>query len=215
MHKTIAWISWNVQEEEIVNGYLADDEFSKELENNLQQEAGESMGDPSLFLPMFHDPMPRVVHTPVGIYPIESCSKPSDRWDCWIGQTNFRITKGILKILMKDIDGIAAVKVLDRYAFFIGVSPMFAMKDVRINIEKALCQYTESEVLADEELLSTVNLVKEQLKEKKYWSIFASPVGKVEYIVSDNLDKKYLDGLNELLELKQILGGVILRGEHG
>ena len=69
--------------------------------------------------------------------------------------------------------------------------------------------------MSNEETLATVNLVKDQLKTQKYWSILVAPTGKVDYVVSDKLDQAYLDGLNELLELKQVLGGIILRGDHG
>ena len=37
----------------------------------------------------------------------------------------------------------------------------------------------------------------------------------MEYVVSDNMDKVYLDGLNNLMELKQNIGGIILRGQNG
>ena len=61
----------------------------------------------------------------------------------------------------------------------------------------------------------TVDLVKEQLESKKYWSLFVSTEGEVEYIVSDEMDKRYLDGLNNLLEMKSLVGGIILRGSNG
>jgi hypothetical protein len=70
-------------------------------------------------------------------------------------------------------------------------------------------------VLSNEETQATVDLMKAQLLDKKYWSILVAPTGKVDYVVSDNLDQAYLDGLNELLELKHAIGGIILRGDHG
>ena len=42
-----------------------------------------------------------------------------------------------------------------------------------------------------------------------------SPAGEVEYVVSDEMDKGYLDGLNSLLEMKSLIGGIILRGNDG
>ena len=45
--------------------------------------------------------------------------------------------------------------------------------------------------------------------------MLVSPEGEVEYIVSDKMDKGYLDGLSGLLELKQTRGGIILRGNNG
>ena len=45
--------------------------------------------------------------------------------------------------------------------------------------------------------------------------MLVSPEGEVEYIVSDKMDKPYLDGLSGLLELKKSRGGIILRGNDG
>jgi len=206
-HKKIAWQSWNA----LVQQAIAEEqEILQELEEEMLNIGQEASG----ILPMdvFQ---PKVVHTPLGIYPAESLFKPSDRWDCWIGHTNFSITHSIKDVLTNGVEGIEALRVLGRYTFFIGIPRLFDFKDVRLAIEKQLCIYTEQEILSDEETQATVNLVKEQLKTKKYWSILVAPTGKVDYVVSDNLDKAYLDGLNELLELKQLLGGIILRGDHG
>ena len=139
--------------------------------------------------------------------------KPSNRWDCWIATTNFDITTSIKKKLKK-IQGIEALRILGRYTFFLGIPITFDFKDVRKDIEKTICDYTEQEIL-NEEMQITVDLVKKQITSKKYWSILVTPSGKVDYIVSNDLDKKYLDGLNELLELKKLLGGIILRGDDG
>ena len=70
-------------------------------------------------------------------------------------------------------------------------------------------------MFSNENTQATVNLVKDQLKTQKYWSILVSPEGDVEYIVSDKLDRVYLEGLSGLLERKQNLGGIILRGNDG
>ena len=139
-------------------------------------------------------PQQSLIYTPLGTYPEESCIKPSDRWDCWTGHSNFSITNGIAdKIEL--VDGIEALKIMGRYSFFIGVGKLFDIKDVRTDIEKELCVYTEQEILSNENTQATVTLVKEQLKTEKYWSMLVSPEGEVEYIVSDKMDKGYLDGL--------------------
>jgi hypothetical protein len=113
------------------------------------------------------------------------------------------------------IEGVEALRVMGRYSFFIGIGKLFDIKEVRTDIEKELCVYTEQEIFSNENTQATVNLVKEQLKTKKYWSMLVSPEGEVEYIVSDKMDKGYLDGLSGLLELKQTRGGIILRGNNG
>ena len=101
------------------------------------------------------------------------------------------------------------------YSFFIGIGRLFDITQVRKDIETLLCDYTEQEVLDNKEMRVTVDLVKEQLESKKYWSLFVSPEGEVEYVVSDEMDKRYLDGLNNLLEMKSVVGGIILRGNNG
>ena len=206
--KTIAWESWNAKIEEqqlqVVEPEAPDQGYT-EVEH-LQAEIIPS----EIFAAQ-----PRVVHTPLGVYPEESLLKPSDRWDCWIAHTNFDITNSVATKLDSDIDGVEALKILGRYSFFIGIGRLFDISQVRKDIETLLCDYTEQEVLDDKEMRVTVDLVKEQLESKKYWSLFVSPEGEVEYVVSDEMDKRYLDGLNNLLEMKSVIGGIILRGNNG
>lgn len=208
--KRIVWKSWNAQEEEYI--YSIEEEL-KELENELLgTDAAPNDINMGAF-PIFDKSSFGLLHTPVGVYPMESMFKPSNRWDCWIATTNFDITTNIKKKLKK-IQGIEALRILGRYTFFLGIPITFDFKDVRKDIEKTICDYTEQEIL-NEEMQITVDLVKKQITSKKYWSILVTPNGKVDYIVSNDLDKKYLDGLNELLELKKLLGGIILRGDDG
>jgi hypothetical protein len=104
---------------------------------------------------------------------------------------------------------------MGRYSFFIGVARLFNIKHVRKDIENAICNYTEEEILSDNDLRQTVDLVKKQLQSVDYWSILVSPDGEVEYIASDKMDKTYLDGLNKLTVMKNKKGGIILRGTNG
>ncbi len=210
-HKKIVWSSWNALAEEYIQAYHNEiDKMEEELANMEQGELGAApMG-------LFMGGMEKtnMLHTPFGMFPMESMFKPSDMWDCRIGVTNFSITNDIRDILANDVEGIEALKIMGRYTFCIGVPITFDFKDVRLDIEKKICVYTETEVMT-EETQATVELVKEQLKHNNYWSILVAPTGKVDYIVSDKLDQKYLEGLNELVEMKQLIGGIILRGEDG
>ena len=206
-HKTIAWESWNAKLEDLDNAAINENEPTYFENEHLQ--SSELIPSEIFTVP------PRVIHTPLGVYPEDSLLKPSDRWDCWIGHTNFDITNNIALKLDSDIDGIEALKILGRYSFFIGIGRLFDIAQVRKDIETLFCVYTEQEVLNDSEMRTTVDLVKEQLESKTYWSLFVSAEGEVEYIVSDEMDKRYLDGLNNLLEMKSLLGGIILRGNNG
>ena len=104
---------------------------------------------------------------------------------------------------------------MGRYSFFVGVGKLFDIKDIRLDMEKELCVYSEQEILSNENTQATVDLVKEQLQTEKYWSMLVSPSCEVEYIVSDKMDRIYLEYLNKLLERKQTIGGIILRGNDG
>lgn len=208
--KKIAWSSWSALEEAMVLSETAPiPDFGDIDPEEVMAEEAQMLS----FMPIFSQPESKLLHTPLGFFPIDSPLKPSDRWDCRIGHTNFEITQSTKEILNR-IDGVEALKVLGRYTFFIGIATMFKFKDVRVDIEKRLCSYTEQEVL-DEETKITVDLVRGQLETNKYWSIFVSGSGEVDYVVSNSLDQTYLDGLNKLLEAKNELGGIILRGDHG
>lgn len=55
-------------------------------------------------------------------------------YECWIGHTNFDVTKDIKNILDK-IEGVEMLRILSRYRFFIGLGKLFEFKQVRKNIE--------------------------------------------------------------------------------
>jgi len=208
--KTIAWESWNAKLEDLRAGLVKDED-----EQDLSYTEIENVNPADIIYPDLFSGQPKVIHTPLGPYPEDSLLKPSDRWDCWIAHTNFDITTDMAEKLETEVGGVEALKVIGRYSFFIGVAKLFDITEVRKDVETLLCDYTEQEVLDSKEVRVTVDLVKEQLQSKKYWSLFVSPEGEVEYVVSDEMDKRYLDGLNSLLEMKSLIGGIILRGSDG
>ena len=165
--KKIAWESWNSKVEEILSYEIEDTEDTNE-DNDI-----ESLG--SIALPSdLLSFQPKIIHTPMGMFPEDSILKPSDRWDCWLGYTNFDITNKIADTI-ENVAGIEALNIIGRYTFFIGVAVLFDIKEVRRDIEESLCEYTEEEILSDKELVKTVNLVKKQLQSVDYWSIQVGP----------------------------------------
>ena len=58
-------------------------------------------------------------------------------FDCWMGHTNFNITKDIRDKLNKT-EGIEILKICSRYRFFVGIGRMFDFTEVRKNIENLL-----------------------------------------------------------------------------
>lgn len=207
-HKKIVWRSWN----NLANDYLEtiNQETLAIMELMMNQADDPEAG--SAMVPLGSG-MGQVIHTPLGMYALDSMFKPSDRWDCWIGTTNFGITRNI-ESQLKETEGIECLRILGKYTFFVGIPCTFAFRDVRVSIEEQLCVYTEQEVLTEHTRL-TVDLLKDQIKSSKYWSIFVGKGGSIDYIVGDKLDSEYLEGLRRLDENKQLLGGIILRGDNG
>ena len=202
--KKILWESWNAK-------ISAQQQQPEPQQEEVSYEMPEVEISPEFFMPV----QSRLIYTPMGAYPEESILKPSDRWDCWIAHTNFPITGGIANILNTEIDGIEVLKVMGKYSFFIGVAQLFDIRDVREKINNRICSYTEYEIFSNDEVQETVDLLKDQLKDNKYWSILVSPEGNVEYVVANEINVEYLDALSSLVEKKNNFGGIILRSDNG
>jgi hypothetical protein len=201
--KKILWESWNAK-------------ISLEEEKEIPQqepsyEMSEEQVSPDFFIPV----QSRLIYTPMGAYPEDSILKPSDRWDCWIAHTNFPITGSISDVLNTQIDGIEALKIMGKYSFFIGVAKLFDIRDVRNQINERICSYTENEIFSNDGIQETVDLLKGQLKDNKFWSILVYPEGKIEYVVANEVNAEYLDALSSLIDKKNNFGGIILRSDNG
>ena len=201
--KKIAWESWNILEEEIINQQFLN------LDDVIDDEGDDLEDSPHDVHPLAMLMGSRNVETPLGIFSEDSLLKPSSRWDCWIGHTNFDITKGILDTI-EEITGVEALRAMGRYTFFIGVAKLFLISEVRKSIEQALCTYTEEEILSDPEVIEAVEKVRNQLDNEKFWSIMVTVDGSIEYVSSNEMNKSYLDNVNNLILLKEKLGGIVI-----
>ena len=209
INKRIAWQSWNA----IVEEYC---EKNSELDVLEELLLAQEMQEAHTEMPIkFIEPAPRIIYTPYGVFPVESPLKPSDRWNCWLGYTNFDLTHAVQDIL-EEVSGVEAVKTLGRYSFFMGIGKLFNPTDVRLNIENIL---TDTTHISDPESMSNeindaIESIKTQVSAKRYWSIFVSSVGEIDYIMSDALDEQYLHELNKFEDLRQKIGGIIIRSSN-
>ena len=64
------------------------------------------------------------------------------------------------------------------------------------------------------EVEETIEMVKNQVSEKPYWAIFISQTAEIEYIMSDTLNDEYLNDLNKFENLRDKIGGTILRSKN-
>ena len=130
--KRIAWENWNQKEIELVESQVFDDTMEEiDGEENMMMGGG--------LTPLISQIGPNIIHTPFGMINAESVLKPSDRWECWMGYTNFDINH-MVSDRIKKTEGVEALKIMGRYTFCIGVGKMFSFSNIRKDIENAICK---------------------------------------------------------------------------
>lgn len=202
--KIIAWEHWNsIEVEDPIN--------SLTQENEEDDENIADYPDNMNVFPMI-DSRPSFVVTPFGQYPLESKLKPSDRWDCWIGHTNFNITDEI-SLKIEKVEGVSALRVMDRYAFCVGIGKLFDIQTVRSEIEHLLC-INDSSLLEKPEVKEAISQAKTLIGNKKFWSIYISSSGDVTWIGEDDETEEYLAAIEFFEQLKTKDGGFILNSEE-
>ncbi len=134
MKKLIAWENWSLKEKELVEA----SEFEESTED-MEMDPEQILQMDGLLSPILSEMRPQIIQTPWGAVSFDSILKPSDRWDCWMGYTNFDLTNKVSDKI-KIVDGVEALKVMSRYTFCIGVGKMFQFSEVRKEIENAICK---------------------------------------------------------------------------
>ena len=79
-------------------------------------------------------------------------------FDCWVGHTNFNLSKKIASELEK-IEGVELLRICSRYRFFIGIGKMFDFKAVRKNLEKSK-NFNSVSNIASKKIASYFNIKK-------------------------------------------------------
>lgn len=133
IRKKISWESWNEKE---IEYNTHNDSKNLGLVTGMLNEFSDEDSEESQDIKFFGSSMS--ITTPFGVFPQDSMLKPSDRWECWIGHTNFPITRGMANKLNKEVDGIAAFTVMDKYSFCIGIGKSFNWTEVRKSIQEKL-----------------------------------------------------------------------------
>lgn len=104
--------------------HIISEQTRKQTDENQEYSEGE-------YEEAYEEEMPAVV--PISPQLMEEISILSS-YECWIGHTNFDITKDI-KNKLDEIEGVEMLRILSRYRFFIGLGKLFDFKNVRKNIE--------------------------------------------------------------------------------
>lgn len=137
--KKIMWENWNEKEKELLEPVQDPFLLSNGTDDEEQNEIDQLLSSSSSILPPMIDFQQPIIHTPFGVVPSDSILKPSDRWQCWMGYTNFDLTHQVSD-KMKVINGVEALKIMSRYTFCVGVGKMFNFTSVRKEIENAICK---------------------------------------------------------------------------
>ena len=158
----------------------------------------------------FFDRIPKLVHTPVGMYQVDDRMNPIKQFDCWLGHTNFDITDSI-KNEIESIAGVEVLVILTRYRFFLGVGKLFSFRDVRVNMENSTCGKT-SEQRENEEYHE---FIKEELSIYKHWAVFIFPNGEIAHIGTNDLnDKDYKETVLLYKNAKMLSGGTLIQSNE-
>lgn len=161
----------------------------------------------------------RKIKTPFGYYEIDDDFSPYNMFDCWIGHTNFKITKKDFNILNKEIEGIGCLKVLSPYRFFIGIEKMFSFPAVRIQIQKDLCNNLEMQDEIEQinsnvdhtinMVISKINDALFSIRDSEKWAVYISREGEVKTIKNSEFDSD-IEYQNKLKSLKSLKNGNII-----
>lgn len=161
----------------------------------------------------------RKIKTPFGYYEIDDDFSPYNMFDCWIGHTNFKITKRDFNILNKEIEGIGCLKVLSPYRFFIGIEKMFSFPAVRIQIQKDLCNNLEMQDEIEQinnnvdhtinMVISKINDALFSIRDSEKWAVYISREGEVKTIKNSEFDSD-IEYQNKLKSLKSLKNGNII-----
>jgi len=196
--RMIAWEKWDedVLEQEVVEEIYA--EVSEEEEGLVE--------DALLFM----EKIPKLITTPMGMYQLHDKMSILNQFDCWMGYTNFDITKGVQAEIEKT-EGVELLTIAGRYRFFLGVGKLFQFPQVRKDVEDKLCGV---KFIIDDDMQETVDTVRDVLAQDKYWAIFVQPSGELLYAsTNDDDDETYLDTLILYEKKKSRLGGRIFQSE--
>jgi hypothetical protein len=134
--KKIMWENWNEKEIELIEGSTLDNFIMNE---EVEEENEQILSAMNAGLSPILEMQSQVIHTPFGVVPSDSILKPSDRWQCWMGYTNFDLTHKVSD-RMKVINGVEALRIMSRYTFCVGVGKLFNFTSVRKEIENAICK---------------------------------------------------------------------------
>ena len=197
LNKKIAWERWD---EDVVEQEIVENFYDKHEDMADEEGVEEALA--------FLERIPSLVTTPMGMFQLHDKMNIMNQFDCWMGYTNFDITKSVEETI-ESTEGVELLSVMTRYRFFLGVGKMFSFSDVRRSIESKLCSST-----LDQNTKESVDLIKASISSDRYWTIFVSQSGEISYASTNNEeDEDYFSKLSHYQKRKTKNGGVIFQND--
>lgn len=197
LNKKIAWERWD---EDVVEQEIVENFYDKHEDIEDEEGVEEALA--------FLERIPSLVTTPMGMFQLHDKMNIMNQFDCWMGYTNFDITKSVEETI-ESTEGVELLSVMTRYRFFLGVGKMFSFSDVRRSIESKLCSST-----LDQNTKESVDLIKASISSDRYWTIFVSQSGEISYASTNNEeDEDYFSKLSHYQKRKTKNGGVIFQND--
>lgn len=132
--------------------------------------------------------------------------------DYWIGHTNFKLNQNHHHILDYMVDGVEAFKFLSNYRLVICVGEAFEWKNVRLDVEKLLCDrhvtYTD-----DEEVNKNIQKTKTILSKYQYWIMYVLPNGKIFTAASNVNDDVFKVQVQSVMMLSKDINGILIESD--
>ena len=197
LNKKIAWERWD---EDVVEQEIVENFYDKHEDIEDEEGVEEALA--------FLERIPSLVTTPMGMFQLHDKMNIMNQFDCWMGYTNFDITKSVEETI-ESTEGVELLSVMTRYRFFLGDGKMFSFSDVRRSIESKLCSST-----LDQNTKESVDLIKASISSDRYWTIFVSQSGEISYASTNNEeDEDYFSKLSHYQKRKTKNGGVIFQND--
>ena len=197
LNKKIAWERWD---EDVVEQEIVENFYDKHEDIEDEEGVEEALA--------FLERIPSLVTTPMGMFQLHDKMNIMNQFDCWMGYTNFDITKSVEETI-ESTEGVELLSVMTRYRFFLGVGKMFSFSDVRRSIDSKLCSSS-----LDQNTKESVDLIKASISSDRYWTIFVSQSGEISYDSTNNEeDEDYFSKLIHYQKRKTKNGGVIFQND--
>lgn len=149
-----------------------------------------------------------VRRTAFGFQPSKINLEDNAKERIYIGHTNFDIDQHVFDVI-DDTEGVESLEILTSYMFKITIGKVFNRKRIRQLITNELCD-VKREITFD--INTNMEIYKETLKLResdKDWVMYILPNGQYEIVVNDKNDV-FQEKVNNLQEIRQKLGGVLL-----